>query len=352
MCAAGGGVYDRFMNEAALWRAIETRDASTAGRFYYGVVTTGVFCRPGCSSRTPRRENVRFFATATEAEALGYRPCRRCHPERAEPEAAAKVRAVRRRIEGGEEKRLDEWAAETGWSAAHLQKRFKAATGYSPAQYTRQIRLKRLKEALRKAPTVTEAMYAAGYGSSSRMHEQAARELGMKPKEYQRGGRGLRVSYAFTNSPAGGAAIAWTDRGVCFAEFSRSEAESLDRLRREFPEAELRASTLADWEAALAVLRGPVDLRGTVFQRMVWSYLRTIPPGETRSYSQVAAALGRAGAARAVARACSSNRIAVGVPCHRVIAADGRLGGYRWGTERKGELLDYERQAAAPASGR
>jgi AraC family transcriptional regulator of adaptative response/methylated-DNA-[protein]-cysteine methyltransferase len=335
------------MNEAACWRAIETRDSSCAGHFYYGVLTTGVFCRPGCSSRTPNRENVRFFATATEAEALGYRPCRRCHPEKAESEAAAKVAGIRQRIEAGEVKNLDEWAAEAGWSPAHFQKRFKSATGFSPAQYTRNVRLKRLKQALRKSSTVTEAMHEAGYSSTSRLHEQSLNGLGMGPGEYLRGGRGVRVNYAFTDSPAGRAAIAWTERGVCFAEFSRSEAESLARLRAEFPEAELQRASFENWDAAMAALAGPVDLRGTVFQRMVWSYLRTIPPGETRSYSQVAAALGHPGAARAVARACASNRIAVGIPCHRVIASDGSLAGYRWGVERKRQLLTQESAAAA-----
>lgn len=337
------------MNEAACWRAIETRDSSWAGRFYYGVLTTGVFCRPGCSSRTPNRENVRFFATATEAEALGYRPCRKCHPEKVESALEAKIAGLRQRIEAGEVKSLDEWAAEAGWSPAHFQKKFKSATGFSPAQYTRNVRLKRLKQALRQTSKVTEAMQEAGYGSTSRLHEQSLRGLGMRPKDYLQGGRGVKVNYAFADSPAGRAAIAWTERGVCFAEFIRSEAESLARLRAEFPEAELRRSSFQNWEEAMAALSGPVDLRGTVFQRMVWSYLRTIPQGETRSYSQVAAALGHPGAARAVASACASNRIAVGIPCHRVVAADGSLAGYRWGLERKRQLLSYENAASRPA---
>lgn len=340
------------MNETACWQAVETRDVSFDGLFYYGVLTTGVFCRPGCSSRTPNRENVRFFATTTEAEALGYRPCRRCHPQKAESEALAKINGVRQRIEAGEQRTLDEWAAEAGWSPAHLQKTFKATFGCSPAQYARNVKLKRLKLALREAPTVTEAMHEAGYGSTSRLHEQSLRGLGMKPGDYLRGGRGVTLNYALADSPIGRAVIAWTDRGVCFAEFSRSQVESLARLRAEFPEAELLNSPLENWEAALAILSGPVDLHGTVFQRMVWSYLRTIPPGETRSYSQVAAALGRPEAARAVARACASNRIAIGVPCHRVIASDGSLAGYRWGVERKQQLLAQEKRAMPMAATR
>lgn len=331
------------MNETACWRAVESRDAQAAGRFFYGVLTTGIFCRPGCASRTPKRENVRFFASIEEAEALGYRPCRRCRPDRIENDAAAKISTLRRRIEAGEEKSLEEWAAEVRWSPAHLQKVFKAATGLSPASYAKQVRLERLKLSLREARTVTEAMNEAGFSSSSRLHETSVRGLGMTAAEYKSRGQDLAVRYAFVESPVGPAAIAWTARGVCFAEFTSSREASLARLAAEFPAATLMESGLRDWQEALAVLGGPVDLAGSVFQRMVWNHLRTIPPGETRSYSQVAAALGHPGAARAVARACATNRIAVGIPCHRVVAADGKLAGYRWGVDRKRELLRLER---------
>jgi AraC family transcriptional regulator of adaptative response/methylated-DNA-[protein]-cysteine methyltransferase len=273
------------MDEAVCWRAVESRDPQPAGHFFYGVLTTGVFCRPGCSSRTPNRENVRFFSTASEAEALGYRPCKRCRPDRLESEAAHKIATVCRRMEAGEEKTLDEWAAETGWSPAHLQKTFKASVGLSPAQYARQLKLGRLKRTLRSSATVTEAMHEAGYSSTSRLHEQSLRGLAMKPSDYLHGGRGLVLHYASVDSPAGQALVAWTDRGVCFAEFGQSTSDSLSRLRAEFPRAELSQAQLSDWDAALAVLEGPIDAGGTVFQQMVWSYLRTIPPGETRSYS-------------------------------------------------------------------
>jgi AraC family transcriptional regulator of adaptative response/methylated-DNA-[protein]-cysteine methyltransferase len=198
------------MNEAACWRAVESRDAASSGRFFYGVLTTGVFCRPGCSSRTPRRENVRFFATVAEAEALGYRACRRCRPDQAESAAAAKITALRERIEAGEERSLEGWSREFGWSPAHLQKAFKAVTGYSPARYARQMKLARLKNSLRETPTVTQAMNDAGYGSTSRLHQDAVRGLGMSPAEYKRGARGLTLHYAFVESPVGPAAIAWT----------------------------------------------------------------------------------------------------------------------------------------------
>jgi AraC family transcriptional regulator of adaptative response/methylated-DNA-[protein]-cysteine methyltransferase len=192
-------------------------------------------------------------------------------------------------------------------------------------------------------------MYEAGYSSPSRLHEQSLRGLAMKPSEYRRGGHSVVLRHAFVESPVGPALIAWTDRGVCFAEFGQSHAESLTRLRAEFPHAEITPTPLDDWNAALGVLDGPVDVSGTVFQQIVWSYLRTIPRGETRSYSQVAAALGRPDAARAVARACATNRVAIGIPCHRVIGANGSLSGYRWGLDRKRELLEIEKRQ--PASG-
>jgi len=334
------------MNESACWRAVETRDSTAAGQFYYGVLTTGIFCRPGCSSRTPKRENVRFFISIAEAEALGYRPCRRCRPDQAESGSAAKITSLRRRIDAGEYKSLSEWAAELDWSPSHLQKVFKAATGLSPAQYARQVRMGRLRKSLRDEPTVTEAMNAAGYNSTSRLHEDAGVSLGMSPSAYRLGGRGVKIHHAFIASPVGTAAIAWTDRGVCFAEFSDSPNDSLARLAAEYPEADLLPAHLADWQAALHVLNGPVDVTGSMFQQLVWSYLRTIPQGETRSYSEVAAALGQPGAARAVARACATNRVAIGIPCHRVIAASGELAGYKWGVERKRELLNLEQDTA------
>ncbi len=344
-----GASYHLDMDEAVCWRAVESRDSATAGHFFYGVLTTGIFCRPGCSSRTPKRENVRFFLTTSEAEALGYRPCKRCRPDRIESEAAGKVAALCRRMEAGEEKTLDEWAAETGWSPAHLQKTFKASVGLSPSQYSRQVKLGRLKQALRSSSTVTEAMYEAGYTSPSRLHEQSLRGLAMKPSDYMHGGRGVALRYASVVSPVGLALVAWTDRGVCFAEFGQSTSDSLARLSAEFPQAEMTPAHLSDWDAALDLLEGPVDVTGSIFQQMVWSYLRTIPRGETRSYSEVAAALGRPDAARAVARACATNRIAIGIPCHRVIGANGSLSGYRWGSDRKRELLDFEKRQ--PAAG-
>lgn len=336
------------MNESACWRAVESRDATAAGQFYYGVLTTGIFCRPGCSSRTPKRENVRFFTSTAEAEALGYRPCRRCRPDQAESGSAAKVSLLRQRMDAGESKSLGEWAAELDWSPSHLQKVFKKATGLSPAQYARQERVGRLRSSLREEPTVTGAMNAAGYNSTSRLHEDSEQSLGMSPTEYRQGGRGVKIHYATVASPAGSAVIAWTGRGVCLAEFSGSVRESLARLSAEYPQAELVPEKIGNWHEAMRILNGPVDVAGSVFQRMVWSYLRTIPPGETRSYSEVAAALGQPGAARAVARACATNRVAIGIPCHRVISADGGLAGYKWGVDRKRELLRLEQESARP----
>ena len=343
----------------AAWKQIVARDRTAS--FIYGVTTTGVFCRPGCASRRPKPENVRFFRTAAEAEAAGFRACRRCGPKDAAEDGTRKRAAIGRvvaHIERNSDRsvRLEELGRLAGMSPFTLQRRFKSAMGVSPLEYQRALRAGRLRSALRKGDSVTDAIYDAGFGSSSRAYEGSA--LGMTPSRFREGGRGERIAFTSARSPYGWMIVGATERGLCWLSLAGSEAEAEASLREEFPAAELKKDPgLARWlELALksvhggnepeqdAAMTGPqLDLRGTAFQLRVWQALRHIPRGETRSYSQLARELGDANATRAVARACALNRVSVLVPCHRVVAADGGLTGYRWGVERKRKLLEAEK---------
>lgn len=350
------------------WQAVLQRDRSRDGQFVYGVHTTGVYCRPSCPSRRPRRENVGFYPTPAAAEAAGLRACRRCHPDRQAPPATAAdqraeqmrslAAALREQVARGEPLRLRDLAAREAMSEGHLQRAFKAALGVSPREYVEACRVELLRRELRGTGDVTRAIYEAGFGSSSRVYERVPERLGMTPGAYRRGGAGLDIRYTFLTTALGLLALGATTRGVCFVQFGNCETELVESLRREFPAATLAPGVTADqpdlarWATLLAEELGagrhghdldlPLDLRGTVFEQRVWNALRAIPRGETRSYSAVASAIGRPGAGRAVARACAANRTAVLVPCHRVIRADGALAGYRWGMERKRQLLAQE----------
>lgn len=342
------------MDQELCWKAVVERDARCDGRFYFGVVTTGVYCRPSCPARQPLRKNVRFFATATEAEAAGLRPCLRCRPLETGAEV---IPALCRFIEQhcDEPLPLDVLAAQVNLSASHMQKLFRRATGVTPRQYQETFRLQRLKDGLRSAGDVTAAVYDAGYGSASRVYENASGRLGMTPGQYRRGGEGVEISYLSANSEAGLVMVGATDRGLCFVQFANSEPELLEQLRREYPAATLLpagagapvqawiADVVAHLAGAHRDLQLPIDIRATAFQMRVWEYLRTIPYGSVQSYSEVAAGIGQPKAARAVARACASNTVALVIPCHRVIRGTGDLGGYRWGMARKRVLLDRER---------
>jgi len=345
------------------WEQIVAREA--AASFVYGVTTTGIFCRPGCASRKPRRENVRFFRTADEAKAAGFRPCQRCRPAEAAGDGAkdasrAAIGRVVAHIERNSDRpvRLEELGRLAGMSPFTVQRRFKSAIGVSPLEYQRALRAGRLRKALRKRDSVTDAIYDAGFGSSSRAYEGSA--LGMTPSRFRDGGRGERIAFTSARSPYGWMIVGATERGLCWLSLAGSEAEAEASLREEFPAAELKKDPgLARWvELALESVRGndgrrternaaelapELDLRGTAFQLRVWQALRRIPRGETRSYSQLARELGDANATRAVARACALNRVSVLVPCHRVVAASGDLTGYRWGVERKRKLLEAEK---------
>ena len=331
------------------------RDRSFDGRFFFGVVTTGVYCRPSCPSRHPLRTNVRFFQAPAEAEQAGLRPCKRCRPL---SDPAAAIADLCRYIERHCEDRLDlaALAARAGLSRFHLQRTFKAAVGVTPKQYLEAHRLGRLKKELRQAKDVTSAVYEAGFGSSSRVYERADSRLGMTPKQYRQGGGGVTITYAFLESPIGLAMMGATDRGICFVQFGDTKGQLLDALRREYPAARLEAaadpgsSEFRKWMDALSahlvdgrpVLELPLDIQATAFQMRVWDYLRSIPPGKVQSYGEVAAGIGQPTAVRAVARACATNRVALLIPCHRVIRGSGELGGYRWGLERKQALIDRE----------
>ena len=350
--------------EEAAWEAVLRRDRAADGRFVYAVGSTGVFCRPSCPSRRPRRENVVFFATATDAEGAGYRACRRCRPT---GEGTGTERAIRRALEildGNPDERLtlERLGAAVGMSAHHLQRTFRERVGVSPKEYQDARRTERMKARLRGGDTVSRAGFEAGFGSSRGAQERVAQGLGMTPGAYRRGARGLMIRFAVVDSALGRLLVGATDRGVCAVMFGLDDDALEEELRRDFPAATIARDDegLADWaRAALAIVEGvqpglavPLDLLGTAFQLSVWNALRRIPRGETRSYSEIARALGRPGAARAVARACADNHAAVLVPCHRVVPAGSgaeRPGGYRWGAKRKRALLASERSAEAVA---
>jgi AraC family transcriptional regulator, regulatory protein of adaptative response / methylated-DNA-[protein]-cysteine methyltransferase len=331
------------------WKQLAARDPRA--RFFYGVATTGVFCRPACASRRPLRANVRFFRTATEALAAGFRACKRCRPTIALSRPLDKIRA---HIEAHLDRRvsLEALGRVAGLSRFTVQRLFKREMGVSPLQYQRALRANGLRRALKKGGTVTNAIYDAGFGSSSRAYEGA--QLGMTPARFAKGGKGERIGYCAANSSFGWMIVGATDRGLCWLALANTKAEAEATLREEFPEATLcRDPSLEEMvKAALENVseagdnkpeRTPLDLRGTVFQLRVWNALRQIPRGQTRTYSQLAREMGEPNATRAVARACALNRVSVLVPCHRVVGVDGSLTGYRWGVERKQKLLAAEK---------
>ncbi len=348
------------MTDEERWRATEARDAGCDGAFVFAVASTGIYCRPSCPSRRPKRQNVAFYALPEAAERAGYRACFRCKPREtaaADPRIEA-VRQTCRYIEDGDESppTLATLAEHVGVSPHHLQRTFKRYMGISPRQYADARRLERLKASLKAGDQVTGALYQAGYGSSSRLYEKAPAQLGMTPATYRKGGAGARIGYTIVASPLGRLLVGATERGVSAVCLGTSDGALEAILRDEVPAAEIARddARLAGWVGdILAHLDGrrphldlPVDVRATAFQRAVWEALRAIPYGETRSYSEVAQTIGRPRAVRAVANACAANPVAVVVPCHRVVRTDGAAGGYRWGAKRKKTLLDAERAAA------
>src|SRR5690348_1197371 len=338
------------------WDAVVARDPRRDGQFVFAVSTTGVYCRPSCAARRPRRENVQFFTRPEAAEQAGFRACLRCRPKAVSGNREVDaVKAICRFIEQhlDEPLTLDRLGREFHQSPFHLQRRFKAALGVTPREYADSCRLHTLKRNLQAGDSVTRAMYDAGYGSSSRLYERTSSHLGMTPDKYRRGAIAATIRYVISDSPLGRMLIAATDRGICSIKFGKKDTELIDGLKREFPFAVRKVDEggLQSWvEALLRHMRGedldsslPLDIRATAFQRRVWAYLQSIPFGETKSYSDVAKAIGNPKACRAVARACATNPVAVAIPCHRVVRGDGSMGGYRWGIDRKKALLEVER---------
>lgn len=335
---------------AVAWRAVEQRDRRYDGRFVYAVSSTRIYCRPSCASRRPTRSRVEFFGSPAAAERAGYRACRRCHPAGG---PAAIDRAVARACEyisahPDEPATLATLARVVGVSAFHLQRAFKRIMGLSPREYRDAERRRRLTARLRRGDSVSRATYEAGFGSSSRVYE---RRLGMSPGAVRKGGEGQRIQFSIVHSPLGRLLVAYTEHGVCSVKIGNDDRQLEQALRAEFPRAETRAAgpAIHEWATAIvASLDGatpdavPIDAQGTAFQWRVWHALQRIPRGTTLSYSEVAKKIGQPAAARAVARACATNPVALVIPCHRVVREDGALGGYRWGIERKQALLERE----------
>jgi AraC family transcriptional regulator of adaptative response/methylated-DNA-[protein]-cysteine methyltransferase len=339
------------------WTAVASRDAAADGRFVYAVTSTGVFCRPSCPSRRPRRDRVRFFDTPSAARDAGFRACLRCRPDvpPSDPWAERVRRACAYLTKVDGHPSLAALAAKIGGSPYHLQRNFKRLVGVTPREYAEACRLRHVKGRLRAGSGVTGALYEAGYGSSSRFYERAAPKLGMPPAKYRRGGAGLTISYVIVDAPhaaLGRLLVAATPRGICTVAMAATDRELQARVAAEFPAATIVADTghLRAWtDRIVAHLAGraprldlPLDIQATAFQWRVWQSLAAIPYGETRTYAAVAAAIGRPGASRAVARACAANPVALAIPCHRVVPAAGGSGGYRWGAARKRALLEHE----------
>lgn len=336
------------LDDDAAWRAVLARDRRQDGRFVTGVLTTGIYCRPSCAARHPRRENVRFFADGAGARAAGLRPCLRCSPDTVSRDEAAVLAAIAAIRDAETPPALAELAVRAGYSPAHFQRVFTRATGLSPAAYARALRLERAGEALSAGESVTEAIYAAGYSGPSRFYAASEGRMGMSPSAWRNGGEGATIRWAVVPTSLGPMLVAATDKGVCRLTFG----ETGEDLRARFPRAHL-----VEGDPAFAELLGqvvaaveqpgesghvPLDVKGTAFQEAVWRELRRIPPGETRSYAELAAAVGRPNAVRAAGSANGANHVSVLIPCHRVIRTDGTLGGYAWGLEIKQELLRRE----------
>ncbi len=351
----------RNMDTEIFWQAVKTNDVRFDGAFVLGVKTTGIYCKPSCRARLPKRENVAFYESCGTAESNGFRACLRCRPKMenaTDPQVKAILQACKL-IDEHEQVSLDDLGAELKLSRSHLQRTFKAIMGVSPKKYAEAKQMEKFKEGIRGGGDVVTAMYDAGYGSSSRLYEKASENLGMTPATYKKGGKGMKIEYTIADCELGKILVARTERGICSVTFGDDDAGIYDGLVKEFPNAEIAedASNLrVSVQAILNYLAGknkrlvlPLDLQATAFQMQVWDFLKKIPFGETRSYSEIAEQIGDKKKVRAVAQACAKNRVAVVIPCHRVIASDGKLSGYRWGIERKKQLLDREKENSQQA---
>jgi len=349
----------RFTTDAAKWEAVRCSDPTADGHFVYSVKTTGVYCRPSCGARRARLENVAFHRSPADAERAGFRPCKRCRPDmpaRADREAAL-ITAACRTIESADgEPRLAELAANAGMSPYHFHRMFKRIAGVTPRSYAAAHRQRRVQESLSSGMQVTEAIYASGFNSSGRFYEATPQTLGMTPTAYRKGGDGEIIWHALRRCTLGYVLVAGTQRGLCAIFLGDDPGSLVADLKNRFPNAGLCEPEAAVGGWVTEVVRYvdnpgreeglglPLDIRGTAFQRRVWEALCEIPAGKTASYGEIAERVGRPGAARAVASACGANALAVAIPCHRVLASDGGLAGYQWGTERKRRLLEQERK--------
>ena len=355
----------RSLTDEQKWQAVSNRDAHFDGKFLFGVVTTGIFCRPSCRARKPLRKNVRFFDSPEEAQSTGLRSCLRCFPTRSTEDLqwiAELCTHIKQAAVAGEKVTLTSLSSFSGKSRSRIKRAFDSVIGVSPSQYAAGCRLESFRSELRRGRGITDSLYEAGYSSSSRLYELIDSHLGMTPRQYRDGG-GVAISYAWIDTELGTLLVAATDRGICSVEFGDDQEKLLEKLHREFPKAQIQPSSsrpndpqfkvwieglqglVADRSDKTLGLDLPIDLQASAFRIKVWRYLQSIPRGEVRSYLQVAKAIGQPKATRAVAQACAANRVAILIPCHRVIRGDGQLGGYRWGAERKEQLLKTERFA-------
>ncbi|MGE7993394.1 bifunctional DNA-binding transcriptional regulator/O6-methylguanine-DNA methyltransferase Ada [Pseudomonas sp. NPDC089554] len=342
-----------YTTDAQRWQAVQARDSAAAGHFVYAVRTTGVYCSPGCKSRMAKRENVAFFNDATAAEAAGYRACKRCAGNLRETRHTALVARACRLIEASETApNLDQLGTELGVSPFHLHRLFKAETGLTPKAYATAFRARRLRERLDEGDSITDAIFEAGYNSGSRFYESAGQRLGMRPRDYRAGGAGATIHFAIGQCFLGAILVAQSERGICAILLGDDPEALLRDVQDQFPKAELVGGDTG-FERFVAEVVGfvehpglglalPLDVQGTAFQERVWQALREVPAGGRVSYSDIAERIGAPKAVRAVALACAANRIAVAIPCHRVVRRDGDISGYRWGVERKRQLLDRE----------
>jgi AraC family transcriptional regulator of adaptative response/methylated-DNA-[protein]-cysteine methyltransferase len=341
--------------EDSRWQTVLARDGASDGKFVFAVSSTGVYCRPSCPSKRPKRENVMFFRRTRDAEAAGFRECLRCRPKAIAGNPRQElIKSVCRYIEQhlDEPVTLARLGAEFRQSPFHLQRTFKAVLGITPKEYADSCRMRGFRQKLKAGHSVTRAMHDAGYSSTSRLYSRTSSELGMEPAKYRRGAIATPIRYSFSESPIGRMLIAATDKGVCSIQFADSEEELEQGLKHEFPfalrrrdddgMANLAGQVVQRMSGAESSSSLPLDIQATAFQRRVWSHLQSISFGKTQSYTQVAKAIRRPSAVRAVARACATNPVAIAIPCHRVLRSNGDLGGYRWGLQRKKTLLEIE----------
>lgn len=347
----------QFITDDNKWKAVVDNDSSADGTFYYAVKTTGVYCRPSCTSRLPNRSNIEYFRSCVDAETAGYRACKRCKPttNSKAQEIEEKVIQACRIIEASETNiKLDELAAQVNLSSYHFHRLFKKIVGVTPKQYALRQQSQRFQKSLNTSPSITDAIYSSGFGSSGSAYDKTQNQIAMKPKDYRSGAVGVTITYGLTCCFLGWVIVAATDLGICAIEFGDDPDELPDQVQDRFPKAQLKKAEtgfdslikqVVDFiKAPEDTFQLPLDIQGTAFQQQVWNILRHIKPGKTLSYSEVANQIGNPRAVRAVASACASNKLAVVIPCHRVISKDGKVSGYRWGAERKKMLLESEEE--------